>query len=213
LLGPGAFVPLVEQSGLVKQLGRSVLETAARDHQRWRALGIELETSVNVAAVDLLDLALPAEVAEVLERYSVPAGSLVLEITESSLVGDAGRTTQVLERLNQLGVRIAIDDFGTGYSSLAYLRRLPVHELKIDRSFLAGVPHDRANAAIVRSTVELARGLGLAVVAEGVETTEQLEFLEEIGCDVAQGYLVARPMPADDLRDRLVLESTTGLAA
>jgi diguanylate cyclase (GGDEF)-like protein len=213
LLGPGAFVPLVERSGLVKQLGRSVLETAARDHQRWRALGIELEASVNVAAVDLLDLALPADVADVLERYSVPAGSLVLEITESSLVGDAARTTEVLNRLNELGVRIAIDDFGTGYSSLAYLRRLPVHELKIDRSFLAGVPHDRANAAIVRSTVELARGLGLAVVAEGVETAEQLAFLEKIGCDVAQGYLVARPMPADDLRDRLAAERTNDLAA
>jgi diguanylate cyclase (GGDEF)-like protein len=199
LLGPGAFVPLAERSGLVKELGRFVLEESARQWRAWQRDGLELDMSVNLTAVDLLDLSLPDQVADTLRRHEMPASSLVIEVTETTIMGDPRRTGEVLERLRSAGVRLAIDDFGTGYSSLAYLCQLPVHEVKVDRAFVTGIPDDTANAAILRCTVELAHGLGLEVVAEGVETHEQWACLVALGCDLAQGYLLARPLPADEL--------------
>ncbi|HJU47259.1 MAG TPA: EAL domain-containing protein, partial [Gaiellaceae bacterium] len=199
LLGPGAFVPLAERSGLVKELGRFVLEESVRQWSAWQHEGLELDLSVNLTAVDLLDLSLPDQVAETLRRHEMPASRLVIELTESTIMGDTRRTGEVLDRLQAAGVRLAIDDFGTGYSSLAYLCRLPVDEVKVDRAFVTGIPQDAANTAILRCAVELAHGLGLHVVAEGVETQEQWDCLAALGCDVAQGYLLAKPLPAEEL--------------
>ena len=203
LLPPSAFVPLAERAGLVAQLGRFVLGETVRQWREWSDRGIELDVSVNLTTVDLLDLALPGEVLRLLEEHRMPPRRLVLEITESTLMGDERRTLEVLERLRTIGVRVAIDDFGTGYSSLGYLSRLPVDEVKIDRSFVAGLPGDAGSASIVRLTIELARTFGLCVVAEGIETAEQLEHLAALGCDVAQGYLIGRPVPPAELAHRL----------
>jgi diguanylate cyclase (GGDEF)-like protein len=211
LLGPGEFVPVAERSGLVKELTRAVVEEATRQWHAWNEAGLDVDVAVNLTAVDLLDLSLPDDVAGTLHRYGMPAARLVLELTETTLMGDVTRTGEVLGRLHRLGVRLAIDDFGTGYSSLAYLKRLPVHEVKVDRGFVAGIPADEANVSIVRWTIELAHGLGLAVVAEGVETREQLEHLEALGCDVAQGYFLGRPMPGDELA--VFATSRSGLTA
>jgi diguanylate cyclase len=199
LLSPAAFLPAAKATGLVKDVGRRVLELAAADWRRWRGLGLELDLSVNLTAADLLDLSLPDEVAAVLANAEMSADRLLLEVTESTLMGDELRAGQVLTRLVDLGVRVAVDDFGTGYSSLAQLRRLPVHEVKIDRSFVAGIPDDPVACSMVRWTVDLAHNLGLHAVAEGVERVEQLNYLRGIGCEVAQGYLLSRPVPSDEL--------------
>jgi diguanylate cyclase (GGDEF)-like protein len=199
LLAPGAFVPLAERSGRVKEISRVVLAGATRQWSTWNARGLTLDLAVNLSAADLFDLGLPDEVAGLLARHRMPAERLTLELTESTLMGDEQRTAEVLERLRSLGVRLSIDDFGTGYSSLAYLERLPVHEVKVDRTFVAGIPADDAHTAIVKWTVTLAHTLGFAVVAEGVETPEQLAELGRLGCDVAQGYLIGRPLPSSEV--------------
>ena len=143
----------------------------------------------------------------------MPARRLTLELTESTLMGDEQRTAEVLERLRSLGVRLSIDDFGTGYSSLAYLERLPVHEVKVDRTFVAGIPGDAAHAEIVKWTVTLAHALGFTVVAEGVETSEQLAELSRLGCDVAQGYLIGRPLPGAEIACYIEQRQRLGSAA
>jgi diguanylate cyclase (GGDEF)-like protein len=194
LLGPGVFVPLAERTGLVKEISRTVLAEATRQWSVWNAGGLTLDMAVNLSAADLLDLGLPDEIAGLLARHGMPATRLTLELTESTIMGDERRTAEVLDRLRALGVRLAIDDFGTGYSSLAYLERLPVDEVKVDRTFVAGIPTDAAHTAIVKWTVTLAHALGFVVVAEGVETPEQLDELGRLGCDVAQGYLIGHPL-------------------
>jgi EAL domain-containing protein (putative c-di-GMP-specific phosphodiesterase class I) len=213
LLGPGEFVPVAEGSGLVKELTRAVLGEATRQWHAWDETGLDLDVAVNLTAIDLLDLSLPDDVAQALSRYGMPVARLALELTETTLMVDETRSGEVLGRLRHLGVRLAIDDFGSGYSSLAYLKRLPVHEVKIDRVFVAGIPADEANESIVRWTIELAHGLGLAVVAEGVETREQLEHLEALGCDIAQGYFLGRPMPGDELAAFVASRSNLTAAA
>jgi diguanylate cyclase (GGDEF)-like protein len=197
LLYPDAFLPLVEQSGLIGALTRQVLAGAIGQVAAWRAEGMEVTVAVNLSATDLLDATLAPEVARLLKMHDVPADALELEITESVLMSDPECARTVLESLQRLGLRIAIDDYGTGYSSLAYLRDLPVDELKIDRTFVARVTSDPRSAAIVRSTVELGHALGFEVVAEGVEDAATLDVLLESGCDLAQGYLFSRPVPAD----------------
>jgi diguanylate cyclase (GGDEF)-like protein len=213
LLAPASFVPLAERSGLVKEISRTVLDKAIRQWSGWRSGGVALDVSVNLSAADLLDVDLPDEIAGLLARHRMPARRLTLELTESTLAGDEKRTAEVLARLRALGVRLAIDDFGTGYSSLAYLERLPVHEVKVDRTFVSGIPGDAGHAAIVRWTITLAHALGFAVVAEGVETTEQLEELARLGCDVAQGYLIGRPLPEAELATLVVERNRVGAAA
>ena len=213
LLGPGAFVPLAERSGLVKEVSRAVLAEAIRQWSTWDAGGMTLDVAVNLSAADLLDLGLPDEVAALLARHRMPARRLTLELTESTLMGDEQRTAEVLERLRSLGVRLSIDDFGTGYSSLAYLERLPVHEVKVDRTFVAGIPGDAAHAEIVKWTVTLAHALGFTVVAEGVETSEQLAELSRLGCDVAQGYLIGRPLPGAEIACYIEQRQRLGSAA
>jgi diguanylate cyclase (GGDEF)-like protein len=199
LLAPGAFLPLAEQAGLMRRLALLVLERAVRDLRAWRAGRHELSMAVNLSVSNLQDVALPEQVGLLLATYGVPADALVLEITEDVLMADAARTQQVMAELRRLGVRLSIDDYGTGYSSLAYLRALPVDELKLDRSFVSSLTTDAKAAAIVRSTLQLSRDLGITMVVEGVEDAAALDALSAWNCDLAQGYHIARPMPAEQL--------------
>jgi diguanylate cyclase (GGDEF)-like protein len=199
LLTAGEFVHDVERSGLARELRRFVLESTARCWREWSGLGLNLEVSVNLGPVDLLDTSLPREVALVLERYELPPWHLVLEITERTLIADERRAREIIGALRRLGVRLAIDDFGVGYSSLASLQRFPVQIVKIDRSLLAGASSAKPASAILRGSVELAHAIGATVVAEGVETREQWELVRALGCDIAQGYFVGRPVPADEI--------------
>ena len=184
---------------MAQELRRFVVSTGARQWQEWHALGLDLELAVNLSAIDLLDPALPDEIEDATSRHGMPPWNLVLEVTERTLVRDDRRTRQVVEQLCRIGVRFSIDDFGTGYSSLASLRSFPIHQLKLDRSLLADVPGDEAAEAIVGGSVEIAHGLGALVVAEGIEDLAQLQFASAIGCDIAQGYLIGAPAPADEL--------------
>jgi diguanylate cyclase (GGDEF)-like protein len=195
LLSPDVFVPIAEQTGLIRPMSRWVLDTALRQVNRWRQDGLDLAVAVNLSMRNLHDPEIADMIRKLLSRWGVPAGCLTIEITESSLMADAARAMEVLSRLRCMGVSISIDDFGTGYSSLAYLKRLPVHELKIDKSFVAHMARDDNDAAIVRSTVSLAHDLGLQVVAEGVEDQPTWDLLVALGCDVAQGYFISRPLP------------------
>jgi diguanylate cyclase (GGDEF)-like protein len=199
LIGPHEFVPIAERTGLIKPLTRSVLATALAQCASWNASGHDLHVAVNLTIPDLLDLELPDRIAALLEKTGVAPEQLELEITETTILADPFRVRQVLSRLSEMGLRLAIDDFGTGYSSLAYLKRLPVQTIKIDRSFVSGMCEDPSDATIVRSTVDLGRNLGLAIVAEGVESQEVWDSLRALGCSLAQGYLIGRPMEADAL--------------
>ena len=199
LVSPCEFIPLAEHTGLIGPLTHYVLDAALRQCRQWHGAGQELSVAVNVSVRRLLDLDFPAEVGALLEQYQVPARLLVLEITESTIMADPTHALQVLGRLNSMGVQLSIDDFGTGYSSMAYLKSLPVHELKIDRSFVSQMTTSTSDAVIVRSTVDLGRNLGLRVVAEGVEDLKTCQELEAMGCDAIQGYYVSRPVPADEL--------------
>ncbi len=213
LLAPNAFLPLAEQAGLMRRLALLVLERAVADLRDWRDAGHALSTAVNLPISNLQDAALPEQVQLLLETYDVPPDALVLEITEDVLMADAARTQQVMAGLRRLGVRLSVDDYGTGYSSLAYLRALPVDELKLDRSFVSSLTTDAKAAAIVRSTLQLSRDLGMTMVVEGVEDAAALAALRAWNCDVAQGFHIARPMPAADLlpwlRSRAVAEPAT----
>jgi len=196
---PNDFVPIAERTGLIKPLSRYVVAAALRQCAAWREAGLDLHVAVNLTIPDLLDLELPDLIASLLTETGVRPDQLELEITESTILADPFRVRQVLARLNDLGLRLAIDDFGTGYSSLAYLRRLPVQTIKIDRSFVMDMCENPNDATIVRSTIDLGRNLGLAVVAEGVETQETWDALRRHGCTLAQGYLISKPLPADEL--------------
>jgi diguanylate cyclase (GGDEF)-like protein len=200
---PNDFIPIAERTGLIKPLSRHVLDAALRQCGAWRAEGLDLHVAVNLTIPDLLDLELPRLIQQLLVEHRVRPDQLELEITESTILADPFRVKQVLAGLNELGLRLAIDDFGTGYSSLAYLRRLPVQTIKIDRSFVADMCENASDATIVRSTIDLARNLGLEVVAEGVETEETWAALRAQGCTLAQGYLISKPLPADELRPLL----------
>jgi EAL domain-containing protein (putative c-di-GMP-specific phosphodiesterase class I) len=174
-----------------------VLRTALAQCRRWAESGHDLSVAVNLSARSLLDADLVDDIARALAGSGVHARKLVLEITETSVMSDAEYAMRVLQRLSSMGVTLAIDDFGTGYSSLAYLKRLPVDEVKIDKSFVLNMEHDDNDAVIVRSIIDLARNLGLRVVAEGVETTTSWDALRDMGCDIAQGYVISRPLPTE----------------
>jgi diguanylate cyclase (GGDEF)-like protein len=193
---PGDFIPLAEHTGLIHPLSLHVLDQALAQCRAWRDEGFDIGVAVNVSPHNLVGGALPGDVARLLAKWGVPAGSLRIEITESTVMGDPVRARQVLEQLQAMGVALAVDDFGTGHSSLAYLKRLPVDELKIDRSFVMNMASDDNDAVIVRSTIDLAHNLGLRVVAEGVECEDAARTLAELGCDLAQGYYFSRPLPA-----------------
>jgi EAL domain-containing protein (putative c-di-GMP-specific phosphodiesterase class I) len=196
-VGPDGFIPLAEQSGLINRLTDIVLEAAIAQVAAWRRGGLDLRVSVNVSPRSLVDPALPRRIAELLDAHQVAAHSLQLEITESRPVPSGRTAQQVLEELRTMGVSLAIDDFGTGFSSLVQLQRLPVDEIKIDRSFVANMESNPSDAAIVRSTIDLARNLGLSVTAEGVETAQVSCALADMGGALAQGYGLCRPVTAD----------------
>lgn len=194
---PSDFVRVAEDTGLIKQLTDLMLSRGIATLRTFHDRGHHLGLAVNLSTHDLLDGQLPNRVAGYLATHGVDASSLTLEITESSLLIDAPRTRATIDELHQIGVRLSIDDFGTGYSSLSYLRQLPVRELKIDQSFVANVLFDEQDKVIVKSTIDLGHNLGLEVVAEGVESNEVLERLRSFGCDVAQGFCISRPLPAE----------------
>jgi diguanylate cyclase (GGDEF)-like protein len=199
LLGPVEFVPLAERTGTVAELTRWVVATALRQARAWIEAGRPLPVAVNLAAANIVDVTLPDAIAALLAEHRVPGGLLECEISEHTVMADPLRAMEVLGRLRDMGLRLSLDDFGTGHSSLAYLKRLPLDEVKIDRSFVAGMTQDENDAVIVRSTIDLARNLGLDVVAEGVEDAATLHGLGELHCDVAQGFHLSRPLPADEL--------------
>jgi diguanylate cyclase (GGDEF)-like protein len=199
LIGPDRFIAIAEQSRLIRPLGRRVLEAAIAQQELWWRQGLKLRMAVNLSLRNLQDPDLIPCVIRSLEQHSMPADWLTLEITESTLMADAEETLKVLSPLKAMGVRVAIDDFGTGFSSLTHLKRLPIDELKIDKSFVIEMPSKPKDSLIVRSTIDLAHALGLVAVAEGVEQQQAWEMLLSHGCDLAQGYYFSRPVKADEI--------------
>jgi EAL domain-containing protein (putative c-di-GMP-specific phosphodiesterase class I) len=198
LLMPGDFIDLAEESGLIVPLGRWVMGEACRQVRQWREDGLDPpRCAINLSARELTSDSVVADIQEALAAQALEAGALEVEITESALMSEPERAQQHLARLRAMGVRIAIDDFGTGHASLSYLKRFPAGTVKIDRDFVAGLPDRHDDAAIVRAVATLAHSLGMVVVAEGVETARQLDFLRQAGCDQVQGYLTGRPLPAE----------------
>jgi diguanylate cyclase (GGDEF)-like protein len=193
---PGILLPIAERTGLMPQLTLWVLDKAVAQAAQWRRTGLDIRVAVNVSAVVLVDAGLPDRIAETLARHLLTADNLVVEVTEDAVMRDPTRAIDILTRIKGSGVDIAVDDFGTGQSSLEQLKNVPADELKLDRSFVLGMVDDPQDAAIVGSVVGLGRALGLRVVAEGVETAEAFQRLADLGCDVAQGFGLARPMPA-----------------
>jgi diguanylate cyclase (GGDEF)-like protein len=196
---PSDFIPVAERSGLIGPLTTLVLDRSLAAVATWRAQGLDLGISVNLSTRSLHDADLVEDVTRLLRRHDVPGSSLTLEVTESSVMADPARAVALLHQLRELGCRLSVDDFGTGYSSLSYLKRLPVHEVKIDRSFVTSLRSDGEDVAIVRAIVDLGRHLGLDVVAEGVEDQLTWDLLAGMGCDLVQGYHLGRPMPVADL--------------
>ena len=193
---PSAFIPLAEQTSLIDALTTFVLDRALAQLAAWDRMGTHLRVAVNVSVRNLVDERLPGVVTGLLARHGIAPDRLEIEITETAVMTDPGRVTRVLERIGALGVRLAMDDYGTGYSSLAFLRQLPLDAIKIDRSFIASMADSHSDRAIVASTINLARELGLQVVAEGVETHDELALLTAHRCDAVQGYLLSRPVEA-----------------
>jgi predicted signal transduction protein with EAL and GGDEF domain len=206
---PGEFIPLAEETGLIVPLGRQMLGAATRQAAEWqRYCSGRLRVAVNVSARQFLDPALTADIESALAESGLEAALLDIEVTETATLQHASEADAVLARLRSVGVSVSLDDFGTGYSSLSQLRTLPISRLKIDRSFVSEIEVSASSAAIVRAVIDLGRALGLGVVAEGVETEEQLEFLRRRHCHEVQGYLLARPMPAEEC-ERLLERAAT----
>jgi EAL domain-containing protein (putative c-di-GMP-specific phosphodiesterase class I) len=185
-----------------------VLNLALAQQRCWLEAGLAVPVAVNLSTRCLLDAGLPDLVERLLAEHRVPAALLRLEVTESAVMGDAARCMDVLQRLHDLGVHLSIDDFGTGYSSMAYLRRLPVDELKVDRSFVLGMTTNAQDLVLVRTAIDLGHNLGLTVVAEGVEGPEHVDALRALGCDIAQGFHYARPMAAEHMTELLARVGT-----
>jgi EAL domain-containing protein (putative c-di-GMP-specific phosphodiesterase class I) len=207
LVPPIEFIPFAEQTGYIRVITQWVIARAVAQCAEWRRRGLPMHVSINLSARDLVDAELPERFEALLERESCSADWISFEITESAILDDPGHALRNLERLRALGCTLAIDDYGTGYSSLAYLRRLPVQELKIDKSFVMGLARDANDLIIVRSTIELAHNMGLVVVAEGVEDETTFDRLRTLGCDMVQGYWLSRPLGAAEL-ESWILRST-----
>jgi diguanylate cyclase (GGDEF)-like protein len=201
LIPPASFIPVVETTGLIDELTFHVLRLALAQQRRWLGQGIELPVAVNISARSLLDPRFPERVEQILAQQGLPARALILELTETSMMVNPDAAAAILTRLAEQGIRLSIDDFGTGYSSMSYLKKLPVSELKIDRSFVMDLPQNEDNAVLIQSAVDLGHNLGLNVVAEGVEDEVTLQRLREMGCDLAQGYHISRPASAEALHD------------
>ena len=197
LVPPVEFIPVLEELGLVVQVGDWVLAEACAQMKRWQAAGMDIpKVSVNLSARQFADGQLALRISRILQEHQLPSTALEVELTESILMHDVAETLQILAGLKRLGLCIAVDDFGTGYSSLNYLKQFPIDVLKIDRGFVDGLPDGEQDAQIARAIIAMAHSLNLAVIAEGVETQAQLDFLREHGCDQVQGYLFGKPMPA-----------------
>ncbi|MBL8486344.1 MAG: EAL domain-containing protein [Rhodocyclaceae bacterium] len=199
LVPPGQFIPVAEENGLIGPIGDWVLRTACAEAARWRAAGTPLRVAVNLSAVQFRDPGLPDRIREVLADTGLPAECLELEVTEGALMEDSAATLAILNALRAVGLQLSLDDFGTGYSSLSYLKRLPLNNLKVDQSFVRGLPDDRESLAIVRAIVSLAKNLGFTVTAEGVETADHARVLGALDCETLQGYFIDKPMPAEHL--------------
>ena len=204
---PQVFIPLAEESGLIHALGEWVLRSAARQCVTWRKAGLKLNVSVNLSARQFYREDLAQRISEVVKSEECDPSWIELEVTETSLLHDLDAIRKVLHQLRDEGFRVAIDDFGTGYSSLTHLKHFPIDTLKIDISFIADLESDPQDAAITEAIIGLARGLGLKVVAEGVGTREQLEFLDARGCDCFQGFWASKPLSADAFYDFVRLKS------
>jgi EAL domain-containing protein (putative c-di-GMP-specific phosphodiesterase class I) len=202
LIPPAVFIPMAEETGMVMQIGRFALERACADAVLWRAHA-PLRVAVNVSSKQLVDAEFADSVARVLRESGLAPHRLQLEITESSILEQRGPTLATLQALRRLGCSVVIDDFGTGYAALTALRWLPANGLKLDRSFVANAIEEPADRTIAVGLIAIAHGLGLDVIAEGVETHEQLAFLREQGCRYAQGYLLAKPTPGEELQELL----------
>jgi diguanylate cyclase (GGDEF)-like protein len=213
LVMPDDFIPLVERTVLLRPLTTYVLEEALKQWHVWARRGFDLSVAVNVSARSLLDVTLATTVDEMLRRWEVPPHALTLELTESFLMAESGRSLAVLSALSEVGVRWSIDDFGTGYSSLSHLKRLPIGEIKIDRTFVKNMADDANDAMIVGATIDLGRNLGLQVIAEGVEDPATAETLRIMGCELAQGYTFSKPVPARDIAQILEREQVASASS
>jgi diguanylate cyclase (GGDEF)-like protein len=210
---PDEFVPLAEGTGQMRAMTALVLTRVLEQVRAWREVGIELPVSVNLSARSLIDLDFVTQLETLCREHDLEPSVLVLEITETQMMADPARTIKILERLAAMGIELSVDDFGTGYSSLSYLQRLPVHEIKVDKSFVLSMTADDANTKIVRSIVDLGHNLGLRVVAEGVEDRITWDALAALGCDIAQGYYLSRPLPGLQLTAWLRTQSSAALAS
>jgi len=204
MVSPGQFIPIAEDTGLIVPIGRWVMDQAVAQNKAWQQSGVPVvKLAVNLSAQQFR-LPLVEEISAILARHGLSHKYLELEITESMVMSNVERVIGMLDELAVLGVPMALDDFGTGYSSLSYLKRFPIDKLKVDQSFVRGIPHDADDVAITRAIIALGKSLGLRVIAEGVETREQLEFLQTEGCDEIQGYLFSHPVPVEDFLKLLV---------
>ena len=197
LMPPDEFIPLAERTGLIDDLTGWVVRRTLKQCSKWHQQGLMANVAVNLSSICLLNPNFPDFLIGLLSSFNIPARSLIMEITETSIMIDPDRALAILNRIDQLGVKLSIDDFGTGYSSLAYLKKLPVSELKIDRSFVMDMLKSKSDETIVNATIQLGHNLGLQVVAEGVENLELFKKLREMGCDYQQGYFISRPMPSE----------------
>jgi EAL domain-containing protein (putative c-di-GMP-specific phosphodiesterase class I) len=197
-MAPDLFIPLAEQTGNIRKLTAWALAAAVKQSRTWSDHGINVKIAVNLSAHDLGNRQLPQEIANLLSSYDVSPGRLILEITESAIMQDPVHAHEVLKILSGMGLTLSIDDYGIGHSSLAYLKSLPVQEIKIDKSFVLKLADSRGDQILVKSTIELGHNLGLRVTAEGVEDRTSLEILQNLGCDTGQGYYVSWPISAED---------------
>ncbi len=203
IIPPDVFIPVAEDSGLIKKLTRQTLKLALKNCQHWREAGNDISVSVNISTKVLHDPHFTESVALQLAKFDIPAERLILEITESAIIADESRARQTITRLHSMGVCISIDDFGTGYTPLSFIRKMPVSEIKIDKSFVMTMLESKDDHIIVDALINLGHNLGFSVVAEGVEDKDTLERLADIHCDIAQGYYISRPIPADEVLDWL----------
>ncbi len=204
LISPGEFIPIAEGCGLIVPIGSWVLESACAQHARWVSQGLTKGSmAVNISAHQFRQADFCDRVSDVLSRTGLPPELLELEVTEGVVMQGIGQVLQKLNMLRELGVTLSIDDFGTGYSSLNYLKQFPLNRLKIDQSFIRGLPDDQGNGAIAKAIVQMGHSLGLNVLAEGVETKEQENYLKSLGCDAGQGYLYAKPLSAEGCKEYL----------
>jgi EAL domain-containing protein (putative c-di-GMP-specific phosphodiesterase class I) len=201
IIPPGEFIPVAEELGLIEAIGDWVLDELARQQTAWKERGVDLRVGFNLSPRQLWSTQLAKKITGKLSDAGVDPRDVVVEVTESTAMADPDRTQRVLQELHAWGLSIAIDDFGTGYSSLARLRHLPVDVLKIDRTFITGVDRDPDSGRMVEAMVQLAGGLGMLPVAEGIERVEELAFLKQVGCPRGQGFLFSRPVPAEQIPD------------